>query len=345
MLHAGKMTMLKLPKLAQFKRKNEIVHKASDETVEIVSIDESASNVPREEPKSKPKVKYIYTLEQISKTLEDAAHIFAESGYSAGIDYLNSIRFSTGYLLDAYPPLSIEYRQCVLKLYEAISGRVGYQPEQNEQANLSIEDALLHPWPFQSQSAEIVGSYFMGVAHLTRVLGAYDCKKVFEYGTGWGHTALLMARAGIDITACDIEPVFLEKLAAEAAKDGIPLKTFLGRFGDLPDQETFDAFVFYECFHHCLDFIDVVPKLRSRLNPKGKILLGGEPMLADGEPPWGLRTDGHALWAIRTHGWMELGFREDFLKGFFDLHGFDCTTHPCEASGNSGFIYTFHRRD
>ncbi len=155
----------------------------------------------------------------------------------------------------------------------------------------------------------------------------------------------MMARSGLDVTACDIEPVFLDRLTAISVLENNPLKTFVGQFGEIPHGEKYDAFVFYECFHHCFDFIDVIPKLKAALNPGGKILLGGEPMLSAEDPPWSLRMDGHALWAIRTHGWMELGFREDFLLKLFDDNGFDCTAHPCPASGNSGFIYTFHLRN
>ncbi|MGO4316721.1 class I SAM-dependent methyltransferase [Agrobacterium sp. MCAB5] len=283
----------------------------------------------------------IHTLQDISDTLDRATELFAKNGHVAGFDFLNSVKFVPDGSLPS-DPLSPEYKNYMLDLYKTISGKPGYDPESFEKANISLSDALINPWPYQSKDAAVVGSYFMGVAHLTRVLGIFGCKTVFEYGTGWGYTATMMAQAGLAVTACDIEPVFLDRLTAISATQNIPLATFQGRFGDIPDGKRFDAFVFYECFHHCFDFIEVIPKLKAALNPGGKILLGGEPMLAKDDPAWSLRTDGHALWAIRSHGWMELGFREDFLIDVFKSNGFTCTAHPCEASGASGFIYAFH---
>lgn len=283
------------------------------------------------------------SMSDVSAALIEAHDIFAHQGHTPGFDFLNSVRLKIDGEIPE-DPLSPEYRSFMLDLYKVVSGKDGYSPEQFEKANLSLKDTLTYAWPYSAHDPAVVGSYFMGVAHLTRVLGIYGCKRVFEYGTGWGHTAMMMARSGLDVTACDIEPVFLDRLTAITATENISLKTFQGRFGDLPEGENFDAFVFFECFHHCFDFIDVVPKLKSRLNPGGKILLGGEPMLKHDDPPWSLRTDGHALWAIRTHGWMELGFREDFLLNFFDQQGFECTAHPCPSAGESGFIYTFHLR-
>ena len=283
----------------------------------------------------------IHQLAELTTMLEDAHAIFAKDGHTAGFNYLNSVKFNTG---SAAPddPLSPEYRAYMLELYKAISGKDAYEPLKFEKANLSFHDAIKFPWPFSSRDAGLVGSYFMGVSHLARVAGVYGCKSIFEYGTGWGHTAMMMARSGINVTACDIEPVFLDRLTATTAFENLPLTTFEGQFGETPEGATYDAFMFFECFHHCFDFIEVIPKMKEKLNTGGHIFLGGEPMLKNDDVPWGLRTDGHALWAIRTHGWMELGFREDFLIDIFANNGFTVTGHPCPAAGDAGFIYGFH---
>lgn len=285
-------------------------------------------------------VRRISRLEALDAEITKAFKIASSEGYSRGVEYLDALRFVP---VAALPddPLSDAYRQAVLDLYVTISGRPGYEPEMFELANLTLDDALAKVWPFESKDAAVVGSYFMGVAHITRVLGLYEAKKVLEFGVGWGHTSMLMHDAGLDVTATDIEPVFLQRLNVLRPK----LKTHRGRFGELPDDTSnYDAFVFFECFHHWLDFNEGIAKLSKRLNKNGKIILAGEPMLKADDPPWSLRMDGHAIWAIRTHGWMELGFREDFLISTFDRHGFDVTGHPCPAAGEAGMIYCFHLR-
>lgn len=284
----------------------------------------------------------IRSMDEFGTILDRAYAMNEAQGYSAMIDFLNAIRFEPA---EAPPedPYSPAYRDYMLDLYRSVSGRGAYEPETFERANLSLRSVLEDVWPFASGDAIVAGSYFMGVSHLVRLLGILGARTVFEYGVGWGHTSLMMAQAGMDVTVSDIEPVFLDRLEAIAANDArLKIRTIEGRFGVLPDEpQTFDAFVFFECFHHCFDFVDLLPKLRDRLKPGGSILLAGEPMLPPTSPPWSVRLDGHSLWAARTHGWMELGFREDFLVEFFRREGFDVVKHPCETVGEVGLVYVF----
>lgn len=284
----------------------------------------------------------IRTMEGFGEILARAQAVNDERGYSAMIEVLHAVRFEPSSPPPA-DPYSPEYRDYMLELYRSVSGRSAYDPEQFERANLSLRAVLENPWPFASGDPLVAGSYFMGVAHIVRLLGILGAKTVFEYGVGWGHTALMMAQSGMSVTASDIEPVFLDRLEALAANDPrLDITTIGGRFGVLPESpEAFDAFVFFECFHHCLDFLDLIPRLRERLKPGGAIVLAGEPMLPADAPPWSVRLDGHSLWAARTHGWMELGFREDFLIDVFRREGFDVVTHVCEPAGEIGVVHVF----
>jgi SAM-dependent methyltransferase len=287
----------------------------------------------------------IRTMDGFEEILKRGYALNEERGYSAMIDFLNGVRFEPSMPPPA-DPYSPEYREFMIDLYKSVSGRHAYDPEQFEKANLSLRSVLEDVWPYASGDPVVVGSYFMGVSHITRLLGSLGAKTVFEYGVGWGHTSLMLAQAGMSVTASDIETVFLDRLEAIVANDPrMDLRTIGGRFGVLPDApEHFDAFLFFECFHHCIDFLELVPRLRERLRPGGAIVLAGEPMLKADAPPWSVRLDGHSLWAARTHGWMELGFREDFLIDVFAREGFDVTTSVCDTAGEVGFAYVFTKR-
>jgi hypothetical protein len=71
--------------------------------------------------------------------------------------------------------------------------------------------------------------------------------------------------------------------------------------------------LFYECFHHCSDHVQMLDQLHRVLNADGKVVLAAEPILEAFHAPWGLRIDGESLWAIRTNGWLELGFQESYF--------------------------------
>ena len=75
----------------------------------------------------------------------------------------------------------------------------------------------------------------------------------------------------------------------------------------------------------------MIPKLRSLLSPRGKILLAGEPIVPDGSPivpyPWGIRLDAENLCVVRERGWMELGFQEGFIRKLFESHGLSWTKY------------------
>ena len=88
-------------------------------------------------------------------------------------------------------------------------------------------------------------------------------------------------------------------------------------FGEGFDKDTFDRIIFFEAFHHAIDFGALLRRLRQRLKPDGLLILCGEPVVGTFTPgvpyPWGPRLDGLSIFCIRRYGWMELGFTESFL--------------------------------
>jgi hypothetical protein len=87
----------------------------------------------------------------------------------------------------------------------------------------------------------------------------------------------------------------LEGIRAQATQLDLTVATDCAGFGHGFDGQTFDRILFYEAFHHAIEFDDLLLRLHGRLNPGGKVILCGEPIVAapcDAVPyPWGPRLD------------------------------------------------------
>ena len=224
-------------------------------------------------------------------------------------------------------PLSPEYRMRQVDLYYSLTGKGDYNPWASEPIRIVVEHSLdPHPFPFSTKDPDCIGSHLIAVGHILLALKDVQPHKgasILEYGCGTGFTTILLAASGYDITAVDINAEALQVVDRLAETRGLSLTTFNGEFGSVPDEgRTFDIVVFYEAFHHCLDFPDLLITLAKRLKPHGAIIFAGEPIYEDFPKPWGLRMDGHAVQAIRKLGWLELGFNERFFCDIVTGAGF-----------------------
>jgi SAM-dependent methyltransferase len=168
-----------------------------------------------------------------------------------------------------------------------------------------------------------------------------------EYGPGFGQSALALARLGVNVDTVDISPRFVRFMARQARHFDVPLRSFRGPFGHRPEPgRRYDLIWFYESFHHCVDFMRVVPQLAEMLAPGGRVILGGEPIV-EGECaavpyPWGVRLHSEVAAVMRTTRWFELGFTEDFLFELFRRAGLRGRRVDCEPS-LFGRLYVFER--
>lgn len=238
---------------------------------------------------------------------------------------------------------SDEYKRYQMRLYEHIAGK-RYEPEKTELATgLSLEEAVADPWPFQTRDPGTIGHYLMGVAQILRVLGRCPTRSVLEYGPGWGHTSIAMARSGLEVTAVDVEPMFLRFIERSAALHNCTIRTHHGTFGEMPDLDAkFDAVVFFESFHHCFDHRQMIQDLRSHLSPGGRFVLCNENIGPTSPYPWGIRMDAHSLWAVSQLGWMELGFTEQYILELFRSEGFSVIKHHIAEAGDAALCYEAH---
>lgn len=226
-------------------------------------------------------------------------------------------------------PLSDAYRDAQLALYCEISGRPAYEPWTAEPVAIDVASGGdPSPFPFSSGDGELIGGHLVAMGHIMQAL--WQSKPgtrhtLLEYGCGSGFTTMFLAASGFRVTAVDINADALAVVDMMSDSRKLGIRTHCGEFGDVPvEGERYDVIFFYEAFHHCLDFVPVLRRLREHLADDGIMMFAGEAIYTTFQKPWGLRVDGASLWEIRTRGWLELGFREDFFIGVLAQTGWSC---------------------
>lgn len=220
----------------------------------------------------------------------------------------------------ASDPFSPEYHAMAMELADALRGRPAYEPGRDERLGHTMQDRDL--WtglsPYDFRSPFLLAEFYDCFAHMLRQIGAPPPARVLEYGPGSGQFLLSLARLGYRCHAVDIEPEYLTLIQRQAAAMGLEVRGEEGVFGEGFAEERFDCIIFFEAFHHAKDFLALLRRLRQRMNPGGRLIFCGEPIvpggLTDGPVPypWGPRLDAISIEAFQR-GWMELGFQLDFL--------------------------------
>ena len=282
-------------------------------------------------------------FEQLDVVL-DRADALMQADYAAAMRLLNNVRVDIAKPLTMNDPFGSDYADWVMSTYRRIAAVDAYKPATHEvDNNVTVDLPLADYFPFCTKDLGFIGRYMAGVGMILTELNLPSGSHVVEYGVGWGHVAAALARAGHSVSCVDIEPKFLHLARRQAESLGCTVTTHHGVFGDRPmaaDAPRADAVVFFEAFHHSFDHVSVLHRLRHEvLRPGGVLVLAAEPVNPAFHLPWGLRLDGHALWAVRRHGWMELGFQEDYLLRVLLHEGFVVSRTHVEALGSFGLLY------
>lgn len=248
-------------------------------------------------------------------------------------------------------PDSVAYREQMLRLWSAITGREGsYEAVVNEDTpEIGDLDAIIRPAFYASGNTRVAGGHLIAMGHIIRRSGIKVGDRVLEYGAGFGQLALAFARVGARVDTVDINPAFCRAVQANADLFKVDLNAHVGQFGFNPagHEGAYDLVLFYESFHHCLEFRTLIPRLKLLLKPTGRVILAGEPVFdgpCDNLPyPWGFRLDWENVAVMRIRGWMELGFQRDYLLGKFADVGFDCRLHT-DPNSDWAHVYKFRQR-
>lgn len=227
-------------------------------------------------------------------------------------------------------PYSDEYAQYQFDLYRKISGRsysIG-----NEEFALDLDTSVATPFPYCTGSVETVGNHLNAIAHAVRSMNLKPGAKIVEFGPGWGNTTLILATMGFDVTAVDINKDFCDLIRRRAVRAGLRINVINADFSWIEQfPEPVDAILFFECFHHSSDHLRVIKAFDKAVKDDGKVYFASEPITQTFPIPWGLRLDGEALWAIRKHGWLELGFSEQYFLQTLRIFGWDVHKYSLDS--------------
>lgn len=225
-------------------------------------------------------------------------------------------------------PFSEKYLLEQMKLYQQIAGK----PYKTENEAYPVDATTLETvFPYSTQAPKVIGSQYAAIAALLSRMHVAPPARLIEFGAGWGNMALALAQSGYDVTTVDIENSFCRLVQKRAAQLDVSIRSINGDFM-LSETigETFDAAIFFECFHHCSDHLRLLRALHRIIKPGGRVYFIAEPITRKFPVPWGVRLDGESLWAIRHHGWLELGFKEDYFIEALRRTGWHVTQHATE---------------
>jgi 2-polyprenyl-3-methyl-5-hydroxy-6-metoxy-1,4-benzoquinol methylase len=274
----------------------------------------------------------------VLKSTDELDAIIRQADAATTDDALRAVLGSFSYELnyDNLDPFSAAYREFVLRQYEAITGKpYGFE---NERTTFDLERAVLRPFPFSTGSCATTGDYLVAFGHLLKNLNIRPGARVADMGPGWAVTTAMLGSMNFDVTAIEVDPQFCELTRRRTA--AFPsVRTVQTDFLGIERQSgIFDAVIFFECFHHCLDHVELLRVLHRKTAPDGVLIFGGEPISPHYTFPWGLRPDGMAIWSVRKFGWLELGLSEAYFLEALKRTGWQATTHPLTGYPNA-FCY------
>lgn len=251
---------------------------------------------------------------------------------------------------------SKEFKQQQLKLWKLISGKkrdYNFTIDEKEEEMPSDIDPIRKPGWFMRKGDDSILNCSVHKIASGKIMNLSNLKpgqNAIEFGAGFGHTALDLARLGVNVDTVDISKTYCKFIKKQADFFKVNLTPYHNQFGFYPSNKKYDFIWFYEAFHHALNFEEVIKGFKNKLNKNGRILLAAEPITTNGSTSqipldWGLRLDKLAVCATRWRGWFELGFNEDFLISLFVNNGFEAEYHPCNDTffGNS-YVFT-HRKN
>lgn len=248
-------------------------------------------------------------------------------------------------------PDSPEWLAQQMRLWREITDRDVYDPHADEDTpEISELDPVIRPAFYATGDTAEAGRHLLAMGHILLRSGVPAGGRVIEYGAGFGQNALAFARLGMKVDTVDIAAGFCGAVTALAERYGVDLTAHRQPFGYNPAGEpgAYDLILFYESFHHCLEFKTVIPQLRDMLKPGGRIIMAGEPIVRapnDLMPyPWGIRLDWENVAIMRIRGWMELGFHEDYIVRQFADAGMTWRLWP-DPNAHTAQVYEFRRWD
>lgn len=267
---------------------------------------------------------FIDDLDALVGRLDRVISLRRAGDFTAGkvLDHV-AYRYSDAELarLRALDPFGPEFLDSQMALFRRIAGKDHDILDEGLDTFGDIANGL----PFY-MAPEDVGYWMVIYGHILQKLALPKGARVLEVGFGPGGLTELLVRAGLDVVAVDPNESNCEFVHRRVGAFGGRVTTLAKDLVSAEISGPLDAVIFFESFHHILDFKPVLEKCAALLKPTGFFVFAAEPIVPDDHPhvplPWCIRTAGHAFCALREESWIELGFQETFFNEMMAGLGF-----------------------
>lgn len=220
-------------------------------------------------------------------------------------------------------PFSTEYIKEMEKIHRMIIGKeysYSYEGVGEEESD-KFKDTMYCDYPYSSTlfTTRLLHAY----ADILLAIDLPFRASILEPGCGMGSLTELLVRMNYQVDAIDVNEdqcLMTERRINLFNKTGSVICSDLESFLKSCEKK-YDAVLFFESFHHFMNHYQILESIKNRnLQTTGKIILSGEPILPNNVPPyylpypWGPRFDGESMYQMRTRGWLEMGFKESYIR-------------------------------
>src|SRR5579862_1154084 len=175
-------------------------------------------------------------------------------------DFKHSILVMPDWFRFDLDPMSGAYEMQQRQLWRLIAGLDrDYDPDIDEhEMTFPPMDVVRSPGHYMRRDplvVNVVANHLLATGMIMMNSALKPGDWALEYGAGFAHTALHLARLGVNVDTVDISEVLCGHVQTQAEFFKVPLSPFKGRFGWNPrGDKKYDFVWFYESFHHCVDF-------------------------------------------------------------------------------------------
>lgn len=268
---------------------------------------------------------YVEDLDEVVRRLDESIQR-RRGGDAKGGEMLDQLvyKYSDSEMagLQRLDPFGAEFLQSQMNLFRRVAGK---SHDIMDEGLDTLGDDISQALPFYMPPRD-AGYWTVIYGHVLQMLDLPKGARVLEVGFGPGGLTELLARSGLEVIAVDPNVSNCEFVQKRVGAFGGKVTALPYDAMSADIEGPLDAVIFFESFHHMLDFRAVLEKCAALLKPSGFFVFAAEPIVPDDHPhvplPWCIRTAGHALCALREESWIELGFQETFFNGMMANLGF-----------------------
>jgi 2-polyprenyl-3-methyl-5-hydroxy-6-metoxy-1,4-benzoquinol methylase len=176
-------------------------------------------------------------------------------------------------------PFDDAYMELVLETHRMFAGKM-YNTH-NEGFSINMEYEVMWGFPYETQSAHLVGSLLIAYGFLIKTMGLRPGAEILEIGCGTGSLTYHLSKMGYCLTCIDVNEDFLHLVKRMTANCAVKPKLLCMDMNQIDCPQQFDAIIFCESFHHSLRHAQLLSKVCKLLTQEGIIVFAAEPIAAE----------------------------------------------------------------